>query len=89
MIIEMILHLDKDLTLLAAWEFNDTLWESKEINIKNFIKEIFNSQTILFREEKQQGNVIFKIDTKPYCFYDIQSCFNDYFKSLGAKIIVG
>ncbi len=88
MIIEMILPLDKELTLLAAWEFNEILWQSKETSIRKFIKEILNSQTVLFKEEKQQGNLVFRIDTKPYRFYDVQSCFNDYFKSLGAKIIV-
>lgn len=88
MIIEMLLPLNEDQTLVAAWEFSDQLWSDKEVKIRNFIKGMFTSQAVKFQEKKWQENIIFELDAKPYHFYDLQDCFNDYFKSLGATIIV-
>jgi hypothetical protein len=88
MIIEMLLPLNEDQTFVAAWEFSDKLWSDKEITLKKFINEIFINLAIKYKEKKWQENIIFELDAKPYHFYDLQDCFNDYFKSLGATIIV-
>lgn len=88
MIIEMLLPLNENQTLVAAWEFSDKLWSDKELTLKKFIDGIFLSQNVKYEQKKWQENIVFELDTKPYHFYDIQDCFNDYFKSLGATILV-
>lgn len=88
MIIEMLLPLNEDQTLVAAWEFSDKLWADKEVTLRKFITGIFATQTVKYEEKKWQENIIFELDAKPYHFYDLQDCFNEYFKSLGATILV-
>lgn len=88
MIIEMHLNLTKDKTLLATWEFSDSMWLIKSNLLLNFISEIMESQKIPFNETKWNNNIIFTLETKPYKFYELQDCFNDYFKSIGATILV-
>lgn len=84
----MQLNLIKNKTLLATWEFSEETWLSKSRLLKKFIKNIFKSENILYEEEKWNNNIIFKISSKPYQFYDLQKCFNEYFKSIGATILV-
>jgi hypothetical protein len=88
MIVEMLLQITEEQTLVAAWEFTESIWNVKEKQIRAFISNIFDTQNIQFVEKKWKDNIIFEIKGKPFQFYDIQNGFNDYFKSLGADILV-
>ncbi len=88
MIVEMLLPITETQTLVAAWDFSENIWNNKEKQIRAFISNIFNTQNIEFEERKWQENIVFEIKGKPFQFYDIQNGFNDYFKSIGANILV-
>lgn len=88
MIIEVNFKMTDTKTLTSAWEFSDNLWNEKNKLIKSFIKEIFEIQKINHQEGNWNNNIVFEIFGKPYQFYDTQNCFNDYFKSMGATILV-
>lgn len=68
MIIEMLLPLNDNQTLVAAWEFSDSLWEAKEKLLRKFINDIFSSQKINHKEKKWEENIIFELNAKPLPF---------------------
>ena len=88
MIIEMLLKLTEKKILVAAWEFPTSLTENKKASTLKFIRDVLFSQEIESQQKEWQGNIIFEINAKPHQFYDIQNNFNDYFKTIGATILV-
>ncbi len=88
MIIELHLKIDEIKSLLAAWEFSESLWVEKSISIKNFLDSVFESQKIPVIKTIWNNNYIYEINAKPFHFYDLQDSFSEYFKTLGAEVIV-
>jgi hypothetical protein len=88
MIIEITLPIHDDLTLIAAWDFSDKVWNEKQATLNKFINGVLKIKEVKYQEKKWKENIIFELDAKPFHFYDIQNYFNDYFKSLGATILV-
>ncbi len=88
MIIELQLTINANQTLLGAWEFDKQTWDLRSNQVKELIQTMVNleSKNVIVTEDTNR--IIYKINDKPYKFYNIQNSIKDYLKTISGVTLV-